>query len=95
MLLASGESLIIALVQEIATKAGVQLPLPWLAERWPMKNTKATSDPSKPLEFEPDAWERFRRAVSIVARAPPQHRPGKRAIHRAPGAKKKSLGLRG
>ena len=48
-----------------------------------MKNTKATSKPSEPLEFEPDAWERFERAVGIVARAPPQHRPNKRLIHRA------------
>jgi hypothetical protein len=59
-----------------------------------MKNTKATSKPSEALEFEPDAWERFERAVSIVARAPPQHRPDKRTpprhrldkrtIHRLP-----------
>ena len=48
-----------------------------------MKNTKATSKPSEPLEFEPDAWERFERAVSIVARAPPQHRSNKRLIHKA------------
>jgi hypothetical protein len=25
-------------------------------------------------EFEPDAWERFGRAVDIVAKSPPQHR---------------------
>jgi hypothetical protein len=46
-----------------------------------MKKTKATS--SKPVElpaFEPDAWERFERAVSMVTKAPPQHRPDKRTI---------------
>jgi hypothetical protein len=26
------------------------------------------------IEFEPDAWERFERAVSIIAKSPPQHR---------------------
>jgi hypothetical protein len=44
---------------------------------------EATSRPAKALEFESGAWERFKRAVSIVARAPPQHRPSKRLIHRA------------
>jgi hypothetical protein len=34
----------------------------------------ATGGPAKALEFEPDAWERFERAVSIVMRTPPQHR---------------------
>jgi hypothetical protein len=46
-----------------------------------MKKTKATS--SKPVElpaFEPDAWERFEHAVSMVTKAPPQHRPDKRTI---------------
>lgn len=31
------------------------------------------------LEFEPDAWERFERAVKVVAKSPPQHR-AKKAI---------------
>lgn len=26
------------------------------------------------LELEPDAWERFERAVKVVAKSPPQHR---------------------
>jgi hypothetical protein len=26
------------------------------------------------VEFEPDAWERFERAVKVVAKSPPQHR---------------------
>ena len=43
-----------------------------------MKNTMATSKPAKPLKFKRDAWKHFERAVSIVARAPPQHRPDKR-----------------
>jgi hypothetical protein len=29
---------------------------------------------SKEPELEPDAWERFERAVTVVAKAPPQHR---------------------
>jgi hypothetical protein len=48
-----------------------------------METTKVTSKPAQALEFEPDAWERFERAVSIVASAPPQHRPNKRTMHRA------------
>jgi hypothetical protein len=31
----------------------------------------------KEIEFEPDAWERFERAVKIVVKAPPMHRVGK------------------
>ena len=26
------------------------------------------------IELEPDAWERFERAVKVVAKSPPQHR---------------------
>jgi hypothetical protein len=47
-----------------------------------MKKMSATRGPAKALGFEPDAWERFEGAVSIVAKAPPQHRPNKRLIHR-------------
>jgi hypothetical protein len=46
-----------------------------------MKKRKTTS--SKPVELpaaEPDAWERFERAVSMVTKAPPQHRPDRRTI---------------
>jgi hypothetical protein len=32
---------------------------------------------SKKLELQPDAWERFERAVDIVAKSPPQHRTKK------------------
>jgi hypothetical protein len=46
-----------------------------------MKKTKAAR--SKPVElpaFDPDAWERFERVVSMVTKAPVQHRPDKRTI---------------
>jgi hypothetical protein len=36
----------------------------------------AKSDPKK-IEFEPDAWARFERAVKVVAKSPPQHRTKK------------------
>jgi hypothetical protein len=39
-----------------------------------MKNTKQT----KEVEFHPDAWERFERALDTVAKAPPQHRVAKK-----------------
>ena len=29
---------------------------------------------SKEIEFEHDAWNRFERAVDVVAKSPPQHR---------------------
>jgi hypothetical protein len=48
-----------------------------------MNKTKATYNPAELLEFEPDAWERFERALDIVVRAPPQHRSNKRLIHKA------------
>jgi len=31
---------------------------------------------SREVEFLPDAWGRFERAVNTVAKAPPQHRKG-------------------
>jgi hypothetical protein len=30
------------------------------------------------IEFEPDAWRRFERAIDVVAKSPPQHRKKKR-----------------
>jgi len=30
--------------------------------------------PTQEIEFEPDAWRRFERAVDVVAKSPPQHR---------------------
>jgi hypothetical protein len=32
------------------------------------------SKPMKEIELEPDAWERFERAVKVVVKSPPQHR---------------------
>lgn len=29
------------------------------------------------IEMQPDAWSRFERAVDVVAKSPPQHRPSK------------------
>jgi hypothetical protein len=29
---------------------------------------------AKEVEFHPDAWARFERAVDVVAKSPPQHR---------------------
>jgi hypothetical protein len=41
----------------------------------------AKSDPKKKeLEFEPDAWPRFERAVDVVAKSPPQHRMKKKKL---------------
>jgi len=33
-----------------------------------------TKPDSKKIEFHPDAMQRFERAVSVVAKSPPQHR---------------------
>jgi len=38
----------------------------------------------KKVEFEPDAWARFERAVDVVAKSPPQHRKPEK-----PASKKK------
>jgi hypothetical protein len=35
------------------------------------------SNSKKKVEFEPDAWTRFERAVDVVAKSPPQHRKKK------------------
>jgi len=32
---------------------------------------------SSEIELEPDAWERFERAVKVVAKSPPQHKTKK------------------
>jgi len=37
----------------------------------------AKSDKNK-IEFKPDAWARFERAVDVVAKSPPQHRTKKK-----------------
>jgi hypothetical protein len=33
-----------------------------------------TPNKQKEVELEPDAWERFERAVDVVAKSPPQHK---------------------
>jgi hypothetical protein len=30
------------------------------------------------IELKPDAWERFERAIRVVAKSPPQHRKAKK-----------------
>jgi hypothetical protein len=35
------------------------------------------------LELEPDAWQRFERAVDVVAKSPPQHRAAKKTKAKA------------
>jgi hypothetical protein len=37
----------------------------------------AKSDQKKEPELHPDAWSRFERAVDVVAKSPPQHRPSR------------------
>jgi hypothetical protein len=32
----------------------------------------------KEIELEPDAWQRFERAVDVVVKSPPQHRKAKK-----------------
>jgi hypothetical protein len=44
---------------------------------------------SKEIELQPDAWERFERAVTVVMKAPPQHRVKKAKAKRAKSHKKK------
>jgi hypothetical protein len=36
--------------------------------------------PEKEIEFYSDAWERFERAASVVAKTPPQHRVAKKKV---------------
>lgn len=38
----------------------------------------------KAPEFEPDAWQRFKRAVDAVSKSPPQHRVAKKKKKTAP-----------
>jgi len=39
-----------------------------------MGTKKSTPKDYADIELEPDAWERFERAVNVVAKSPPQHR---------------------
>jgi hypothetical protein len=50
--------------------------------------------PPKEIEFYPDAWERFERAVKVVVKAPPMHRTKKPAdslISKVKKGKKKKV----
>jgi hypothetical protein len=51
----------------------------------------AKSDPKmKEIELEPDAWERFERAVGVVAKSPPQHRVKRKRKAKARKPRKKA-----
>jgi hypothetical protein len=41
-----------------------------------LKNLKSTKQTT--VELHPDAWQRFERAVGVVAKSPPQHRVTKK-----------------
>jgi hypothetical protein len=43
---------------------------------------KTTSKKSQRVEFEPDAWARFERAVDVVAKSPPQPKVKKKVAKR-------------
>jgi hypothetical protein len=40
----------------------------------------AKTSKEKEIELEPDAWERFERALDVVAKSPPQHRVKKAKV---------------
>jgi hypothetical protein len=48
---------------------------------------------SKDIELAPDAWQRFERAVDVVAKSPPQHRAAQKksakTAKKAPGKPKR------
>jgi hypothetical protein len=44
----------------------------------------------KDVELEPDAWQRFERAVDVVAKSPPQHRSAKPKTRKKRAKKKPS-----
>jgi hypothetical protein len=48
----------------------------------------AKTSPVKELELQPDAWERFERAVKVMANSPPQHRVAKKKMAKKSVAKK-------
>jgi len=52
---------------------------------------RAGSQSSSEVELQPDAWERFERAVKTVAKSPPQHRltPKPQAERRTAGRQTK------
>jgi hypothetical protein len=44
------------------------------------------------IELEPDAWQRFERAVNVVAKSPPQHRVAKKKAATKKTTPKKARG---
>ena len=52
-----------------------------------MGKTKSTGRAKDDLEIVPDAWERFERAVDVVAKSPPQHRKSDKSKPRKISAK--------
>jgi hypothetical protein len=44
---------------------------------------KSSKDTRREIELIPDAWERFERAVEVVAKTPPQHRVAKKTGKKA------------
>jgi hypothetical protein len=51
---------------------------------------KSPTKDSKQIELEPDAWQRFERAVDVVVKSPPQHRTTKKQVKKAVKKAKKS-----
>lgn len=43
--------------------------------------SREKSSPPNDLAQHPDAWQRFERAVDVVAKSPPQHRVGGNKSH--------------
>jgi len=54
-----------------------------------MRTTKKLRD----VELEPDAWERFERAVKVVAKSPPQHRTKVSKQKKISSIKRKDAGV--
>ena len=45
---------------------------------------------TKEVELHPDAWQRFERAVAVVAKSPPQHRRKRNSLKRKTKRKAKT-----
>jgi hypothetical protein len=50
----------------------------------------AKSTKEQKIELEPDAWQRFERAVDVVAKSPPQHRVVKKKKAKRKASPKKA-----
>lgn len=57
----------------------------------------ARPDAKKEPELHPDAWQRFERAVDVVAKSPPQHRVKPKPTGKVPKSpgKRKAVEKRG